>query len=589
VFSQYYREELAFLREMGREFAAAHPDAAHFLADRGSDPDVERLLEGFAFLAGQIRQKLDDELPEVTHSLLGLLWPNYLRPIPSMTILQFAALPGLLRERRLIPRGTEIDSIAVDETTCRFQTAFDVALEPVEVEEAQLETPLSGMPAIRLRIKTVAGVKLHSLRLSRLRIYLSGEPMVQRVLYLLLSRYVTGVTLRSITAGTVVRTAALPASSVEMKGFGEQESLLAYAPYAFAGYRVIQEYFAFPQKFFFVEFAGLDIVSQLGSDDTFEIVIALSRAPATETRVSRENFLLGCVTAVNLFKHDADPINVEHDKTEYLVRASGKDSSHYEIYSVDSVVGHVQGSGAEQRYPAFFSFGHGGAPAKGQADAHYHHVRLKPSLLYEGAETYISFLSVSGDASLPPAETVTLELTCTNRGLPRTLRVGDIASPTRSSPEFARFRNITKPTAPISPPMDGDLFWRLISNLSLNYLSLASPEALRGVLSLYNFPRFSDRQAARENEMRIAAITSITARHEESLHHGAALRGVALTVELDEHGFSGDGDLALFGTVLDEFLALYATLNSTSRLTVKGSRAGEVYQWPTRIGRQHLL
>jgi type VI secretion system protein ImpG len=202
---------------------------------------------------------------------------------------------------------------------------------------------------------------------------------------------------------------------------------------------------------------------------------------------------------------------------------------------------------------------------------------------------YLSFHSLAGENASPPVETISVQLTCTNRGLARVLRVGDVASPTRSSPEFARFRNITKPTGPMSPPMDGDLFWRLISNLSLNYLSLANAEALRGVLSLYNFAGATDRQLARENDARVAAIAAVNARHEESLFRGGVHRGLAVEVELDEQGFGGDGDVALFGAVLDEFFALYATLNCTSRLTVKGSRTGEVYEWPTRLGRQYLL
>ena len=588
MFRGYYQEELAFLREMGREFADAHPDAAHFLADRGSDPDVERLLEGFAFLAGQIRQKLDDELPEVTHSLLGLLWPHYLRPVPSMTIMQFSGIPGALRERRVIARGAEIDSNPVEGTACRFRTAFDAVVEPVSVEDAQIETPLAGTPVLRIRLKAATGVKLSSLHLESLRFYLAGEAPVQRMLYLLLSRYVAGVTLQSIVGGQTQRTASLPAASVRMKGFGEEESLLDYPLHAFPGYRVIQEYFTFPQKFFFVEIDGLGIVSELGAEDTFEIIVAFRRPPSAETRITRDNLLLGCVPAVNLFARDGDPIQIEHDKTEYLVRPSGKDSSHYEIYSVDAVTGFAEGVSGERRYPPFFSFAHSGAEPTADG-ALYHHLRLRPSLIYEGSESYLSFLSLAGENVLPPVETISLDLTCTNRGLPRALRVGDVASPTRSSPEFARFRNITKPTAPMSPPMGGDLFWRLISNLSLNYLSLASANALRGVLSLYNFAGPTDRQLARENEARVAGITTVSARHEDTLFKGATHRGLALSVEVDEQNFGGDGDVALFGSVLDEFFALYATLNCTSRLTMKGSRTGEVYEWPTRLGRHYLL
>src|SRR5512140_3863614 len=167
TFNRYYLDELTFLREMGREFAAAHPDAAHFLADRRSDPDVERLLEGFAFLTGRLRQKLDDELPEVTHSMMGLLWPHYLRPIPSITLMQFTPARGSTRERLVVPRGVEVDSVPVEGTPCSFRTSSSVALEPVEVAEAAIESPSTGSWTIRLRFRTATGVKLPQLRLDR--------------------------------------------------------------------------------------------------------------------------------------------------------------------------------------------------------------------------------------------------------------------------------------------------------------------------------------------------------------------------------------------------------------------------------------
>jgi type VI secretion system protein ImpG len=589
TFNRYYQDELTFLREMGKEFAAAHPDAAHFLADRGSDPDVERLLEGFAFLTGRLRQKIDDELPEVTHSMMGLLWPHYLRPIPSITLMQFTPSRGTTKERLIIPRGVDVDSVPVEGTPCRFRTTAQVTLDPVEIVEASLETPAAGAWSIRLRMKTAPGVKLTQLRLDRLRFFLAGEPTVTSALYLLFARSVAEVTAASVAGGRVLATTVLPPDSITMAGFSDDEALFPYPTQSFPGYRLIQEYFAFPQKFLFLEIGNLERLADLGGEDMFDIVVRLAHPPRTSFRISAQNFLMGCTPAVNLFERDGDPIVIEHDKTEYLVRASGRDPSHYEIYSVDSVVGFAQGTAEPRTYPGFYTFLQKPRGTGANDDLLYHYPRLRPAVVGDGTETYLSFFSAKGEAALPPTENVSIRLTCTNRRLPRSLRVGDIATPTTTSPEFARFRNISNVTGSVSPPLEGDLHWRLISHLTLNYQSLTSVEALRTILSLYNFQALYDRQAARENELKLEGIRSVRAVPQDALFKGSPVRGLHTTVELAEQSFAGEGDLVLFASILNEFLALYASVNSFSRLTVRNAQSGEVYAWSPRLGRQNIL
>lgn len=588
TFNRYYQDELTFLREMGREFAAAHPDAAHMLADRGSDPDVERLLEGFAFLTGRLRQKLDDELPEVTHSMMGLLWPHYLRPIPSFTLMQFAPARGSAKERLVVPRGVDVDSVPVEGTPCRFRTSYAVPIEPVDLVEAALETPTTSSWVLRLRFKASPGLKIPQLRLGKLRLFLAGEPGVTSALYLLLARHVSEVTLQSVAGGRTLSTTILPPGSVSMAGFDDDEALIPYPSQSFPGYRLIQEYFAFPQKFLFVDIKNLERLADLGGEDLFDVVIRLAEAPRTALRIGPENFLLGCTPAVNLFEKDAEPIRVDHDKTEYLVRALGRDPAHFEIYSIDSVVGFAQGTAEPRTYPPFYAFLQKARTGESK-DALYHYARLKPAVVGEGTETYLSFFSAKGEASLPPTETISMRLTCTNRRLARSLRVGDISVATSTSPEFARFRNISNVTGSVAPPLAGDLHWRLISHLTLNYQSLASVDGLRTMLSLYNFQALYDRQAARENELKLEGIRTVTTAAEDAILKGAPVRGFHTNVELSESNFAGEGDMILFASVLNEFLALYASLNSFSRLTVKGSQSGESYRWPSRLGRQNIL
>ncbi|TAK06641.1 MAG: type VI secretion system baseplate subunit TssF [Candidatus Manganitrophaceae bacterium] len=584
-FNKYYQDELTFLREMGREFARAYPAAAPFLADRGSDPDVERLLEGFAFLTGRIRQKLDDEFPELVHALMSLLWPHYLRPIPSMSIVEFTPITGAVRERQPVPRGTEVASLPVEGIPCRFRTAFDLDLYPFAMEEALVQTLPDGRSALRLRFKMGQGAILSQIRLETLRLFLHGDPAYP--LYLWLCRHVSEVRVRALVQGKPSQESSLPSDRIEAGGFSEEEAILPYPKGAFDGYRYLQEYFTFPEKFLFVALTGLHPVTRTMKGEGFEIDFVFSEPPAASLHVTRENIRLFCTPVVNLLPMESDPIRVNHQRVEYPIRPAGANPIQHEIYSVDRAVGWVRGTAAEQEYPPFVSFQHHLGPTGRRAT--YYQPRLRGAVVGDGTDTYVSFVNGEQATVVPPTETIVFSLTCTNRALPGKLRVGDIQTPTDRSPEFARFRNITKVTPAIRPPVGGDLYWRLISHLSLNYTSLSSIEALRGILELYNFPSLYDRQAGRANERRLEGIVGMESRGADLLFRGAPVRGIVTSLSMKEDHFAGEGDLFLFATILNEFLSLYVSVNAFSRLTVRGVQQGEVYSWPPRIGRQAAL
>ena len=324
MFNKYYQDELTFLREMGAEFARAHPKIANLLSDRSADPDVERLLEGFAFLAGQIRQKIDDEIPELTHSLLGLMWPHYLRPVPSMTIMQFQPGPevdGLMR----IERGVALDSVPIDGHACRFQTCYDVDLAPLEVLDATIEAPLSAQHSLRIRLQTLNAMDLRKLKLNKLRFHLYGDPHINYELLLRLRRHVARVIVNPIVGGRPQMPFILRPNAIRQVGFASEEALLPYPPHAFIGYQLLQEYFALPEKFLFFDVEGLAPLADLGADSTFELVFEFDRPGQNSIQVTAGNFLLHCAPAVNLFEHEADPIHVDHTRTEYPHPALGRE------------------------------------------------------------------------------------------------------------------------------------------------------------------------------------------------------------------------------------------------------------------------
>ncbi len=583
MFNKYYQDELSYLRQLGEEFARAYPKLAPMLAESGTDPDVERLLEGFAFLSGRIRQKLDGDLPELAHNFVNLLWPHYLRPVPSATILEFDPSGGALQDTQVIPRGTAVESVPVEGTRCRFQTTSDLNVYPFALKDIALEAPSTGAPFLRLGFQ-MGKADLSKIRLAGLSLFLSGEPQTAFGLYLLLTHHLKRVTFRNTATRKDV---SFGPEALRSGGWEENEALLPYPVAAFSGYRLLQEYFTLPEKFLFVELPDVSPLAQLGIKERFEIIFEFSRRPEEAVRVKPGTVRLYCTPAVNLFPHRATPISVEQEKTEYRLRPEATNPEHYEIFSIAKVSGWTAGTVEEKEYRPFYSYEHS-LGDKGRK-TEYYHLTLRPAVVGRGTETYISFVTGSETAAIPSTSTVAVELACSNRSMGEKLKPGDINVPTAESPAFASFQNITRVTPSIPPPLEGGVLWRLISHLSLNYLSLLSVENLRGVLELYNFAALFDRQAARAGELRLEAIRQIKAKPDHLFIKGDALRGLKVELELSESGFAAEGEMYLFASILNRFFCLYTSLNSFSRLEVKGVEKGEIYRFPPAAGRQVLL
>ncbi|MBN2243175.1 MAG: type VI secretion system baseplate subunit TssF [Acidobacteria bacterium] len=584
-FNKYYQDEITFLREMGREFAQAHPEAAHLLSEGENDPDVERLLEGFAFLAGRIRQKLDDEYPELTHSLMSLLFPHYLRPIPPISLVEFSPIQGMLRQSSRIPKGTEIASVPVDGTSCRFRTCFDVDLHPLRIESVHIQKPVGGKTELTICIAAESGFSLAKSEIGNLRFFLAGEG--GKLLYYQLCRHVEKIRLGTAAAGKRADDLFLDPGSVRAAGFARGESLLPYPGTSFDGYRLLQEYFSFPEKFLFVDLVHLESVRRRLESDRLEIGFIFSRDMDASVKASTESIRLYCSPVVNLTRVESDPILVDHKRTEYRIRPAGNNTRHFEIYSVDGATGWIQGTSQKKEYPPFHSF-RGGRTASAGGDVFYD-TRIRNAVAGEGTDVYVSFVNREQLTALPPTETVTFDLTCTNRILAEKLRIGDIRLATDSSPSFARFQNITRISRAIRPPLEGDLPWRLLSHLALNATSLSSVPAFKGVLELYNFHSLENQQASRANRLHIDGIVDVESSREDLLYKGVPIRGMTTRLGFKESHFDGDGDMFLFASILNEFLALYVSLNSFSRLMVTGVEKGETFEWPTRIGHRIIL
>ncbi|MGE8408399.1 MAG: type VI secretion system baseplate subunit TssF [Pseudomonas sp.] len=582
-----FRDELDYLRRLGRVFARKNPQLARFLGEEASDPDVERLLEGFAFLTARLRLKIDDDFPELTHPLLQLLWPNYLRPLPSATIMQFPLEDRSITVRQRIAKGTRIRSRHIDGVECEFRTCSHVEIYPLQISDVSDAHTLEKS-TVRVDLVTLTGNPPDTYDCDRLDFYLSGSDYSAMTLYLWLSRYLASIRLE---CDGVVR--HIPASQLVFPGFSPDDALLPYPKNALDGYRILQEYFLFPRRYFFFGLTGLRALWPSVTTERIRLEFTFTRPMPDDLRVQPGDFALYCAPAINLFEHDAEPVRLTGKTLDYCLRPAGRRPDAHEVFSIDRVDGwKSEGSGHGdtwlRTYQPFESLRHQIDYERGQSVLYYR-TRLTQSLLDEGVEHRLSFVRSDEQHYIGREETVSFSLTCSNRDLPRSLAVGDICVRTPGMPMFVSCRNLTTPTPSYRPVLDGDLLWTLISNLSPTYLSLLSAEPLKAVIRAYDFAAHHDVQRGRITQKRLAGLLEVQTNPTERMFKALPIRGLSSLVTLDQDGFSCEGELYLFGTVLSHFLSVYASISSFHVLEAINVKNQEHYAWPMRNGTQPLI
>ena len=577
MFNRYFQQELNNLKDLGAEFAKNHPAVAPMLSGLSTDPDVERLLEGVAFLTALLRQKLDDDFPEIIHELFQLIWPHYLRPLPATSIVAFRPKTSLKQAIR-VPKGVQLSSEPVEGTPCQFRTCYDVTVHPIAIEDAFLEDKPGHPPAVCIRFK-LQDLQVGEFQPDALRLHLSGEASQTANLYLLLMRHLRQIVITSQGAG---ESAVLEPACLKPVGFDDDHGLIPYPGQSYPGYRIIQEYFMLPAKFMFFDLVGWERWTHRGEGDLFSVRFELSSLGDIPCRVRKNSFTLAATPVINLFSHDANPIRLDHRKSDYLVSPTGFNGKNYQVYSVDKVTGFVQGTAQERTYDPFELF----SPDPDANPTYHVHIRRSP--VRPGCDSHLS-VAYPPNAGTPQIETLSIKLQCTNGFLPEALQVGDIRHPTSSTPEFVDFQNIQPTTSNILPPVGENLLWKLLSHLCLNYRTLVSADNLNALLSLYNFEENRDRPAFLANQKRLDSIQKVQSSPTDRLVDRVIMRGRGIYLELRQDHFAGPGDLFLFGAVIDHFLGGYASINTFTQLTVKEVLKGEVYQWPARIGNQPLI
>ena len=603
----YYEKELAFIRQMGAEFAKEHPKVAGRLGiseDTIEDPHVSRLIEGFAYLNARIQHKLDDDFPEITDALLNVVFPHYQRPIPSMSIVQFTPDEDQLDTRYTVKANTLLETDSFQGENCKFTLSYDVDLFPFNVVDAKLMgrpfvTPgaanMRGAGGVlKLSLKTYnQDIVFPEIDFETLRVYLKGQPQHIHPLYELLLSHCEGIVIAR--GENDLQPVHLPNDVIKPVGFSTDDGLFPYPASSFIGYRMLTEFFVFPEKFMFIDFVGLQKHIPEDTTDQLDLYIYLSSSDVElEHNIDESTFALGCSPMVNLFPHRADPIKLDHTQLEYKIIPDARRPVGFEVYSVDQVVGSTP-TGEKQEYLPFYGLKH----QHEDGDHPFYMASRRPAKLGyeerdEGTDVFLNLVDLKFNPNIPDSRALTIHLTCSNRDQPAKLPY-NLEQPNLQcvdgAPPCSKIRCITQLTKVVRPPLRDQARWRLISHLNLNHLSLtggpSATEALKEILRLYDFKDSSVSKGL------VESILSVNARQISAPlnidGHATMCRGIEVEVTLNEIQLSGSSAY-LYASILEHFFALYCPVNSFSRVLVKlNNKEGYLKKCPPRAGERVFL
>ena len=619
---KYYNRELQYIREMGGEFAREYPKIAGRLrldAFECEDPYVERLLEGFAFLAARVQLKVDAEFPRFTQHLLEMVYPHYLLPLPSMAIVQMQPdiYEASLQKGFLIPRGTQLRSQIGkgEQTACEYRTAHDVTLWPLQIADAEYlvnasavanvgVTSDSGFKAgLRLRLHSTGGLQFNHLGIDRLAFFLRGGEVASHVYEQLMADVVDVVLLSG--QRPVLLNVSIGKDAIRFMGFEEDQALLPYTAPSFQGYRFLKEYFSFPDRFLFFETIRLNSTVSRCENTELDIIFLFKRSnPMLVDAIDASYFNLYCTPAINLFPKRADRIHLSSKEAEHHIVADRTRPMDFEVYGVTEAMGYGTRAEPEVEFLPFYQVRERPSYTKREA---YYTLYREPRRLstkqreygtrsrsYIGSETYISIVDAKEAPYSSNLKQLGLKLMCTNRDLPLQMPVGigntdftlQIGAPVES------VRCLIGPTKPKPSSVQKESVWELISHLSLNYLSLIDNDKTKGAAALRQMLMLYADTGDPNIQKQVEGVLSIhSERVVRRIHLPGPIsfgQGLEITINFEESAFEGSS-IILLGAVLEQFLARYVSINSFTETVIKTMDRGEILRWPARIGQRHTI
>ena len=570
---ELYAAEMRRLHESAQEFAEAHPEQAgmlnmHELRDK--DPYVERLLEGVAFLTGQIRERIDDDIPEISESLLHQIAPQLLKPFPCATIMEMSSRVGQLQQTKTIASKTLFTSgqVGNENTICKFHSVGDVSVNPIRVQDLDVSDGQSGGTVFKITLEVDAGVKLSELDLSDLQFYLHADPALAVNLYLALTANCKKVSVNFPDMPTMLPRVVGHTNVITGSRLGITDSLLPLSGRSFPGFRLLHDYFSFREKFLFVKVNGLQQVAWPNKCQKIQLIIQSDSVMPREHKLAKDAFRLHCVPAINLHDGTTEPLTLNHERAEYPLVADARSRESILVYSVNEVIGTTEKSHKPRVFHSLYSF-----KSRMQRDSVHYHVSRREYRKKHPALT----LAIGGD-KLFNKERLSCHVTEYNGDYPRKfLKEGSVNVPMAGFPAMLSFKNLLRPSQCLMPPERKDFQWQLISHMSLNYHTIETVEALQRLLSIYDW------SGRIENRKRIEGIEALNIKTIEVIKRGALRRGIEFHLTLQDVNYYSEGDMYLFANVLHNFFTMYADINMFVQTRVIAQKSHKEWVWQAQL------
>lgn len=573
---RYYEDELAYLRDMGEVFAQANPDIAGLLSRQSHDPDIERLFEAFAFLTARLRQRLESGNPDYSHSLVSVFCPEYLRAIPSLTMLECKADPS--GEVLVLPAKTEILSRAIEGEQCRFRTCRALPVLPASIDAVSWQER-NRSTQLQLTVNVSAGEGARVLAGRNLSLFLDGG-RDRRIGRLLLQALLTDVSSISISNGEQ----QIPLSGKPVHvGFDNDGALLPWSVGTVPALRVMQEYLAFSSAFVAVTLPAFPDDLKF-SENTCTITITFSRRISLPALPEPNDFRLNCVPAINLFEEKGEPIRLSANRLEYRVQPNKTQGSKTQVYGVQTARGMSANSQKLIDFTAFGQFAH----LRTNHSGHYFQVRVKPSVGGAGLDHWLSFIDGHEQLLLPSVSTVSTTLLCTNGARAAFIPAGGLNTVGRAVRYGGVIRNIMPTTSEIQPPLDENMMWRLVSMLAGSMQPLEHITALRALIDTLDFAALQDEQARLRKINRSTALRAVRTSAFDGMVRGFPVRGIRTSLEIDGAGFSSRGDVYLFGLMLNTFFKLSKPVNTIWQFELHDVNDNSSILFPVSQGRNSI-
>lgn len=587
----YFDAEMRLLNESAVEFSRVYPEQASMLnltEVRDRDPYIERLLEGMAYLTAHLRSRIDDDIPEISQTLIRQMWPQFIRPFPSATIIEFSAMINQLASPLFCGKGTRVISDLVGEEAnkehhkkeekvqCEYRTTIDTVVNPLQIVNAEINEHVTDGQIIRLDFEVGANSQIDNLQINDLRVYLHGYPTLTLDIWYYLTTYLKQVRIRipSTQGDNIISLggqACITPAHMDL-----ESSILPKSGRSFAGTHLLHEYFCFREKFMFINIHGLDQVAWPSGCDRFSMELIVDGKFPGDYKIDKDNFRLHCAPAVNLFKTHTEPVVVNHRRSEYRVIADVAQPNSISIYSVDNVESVGATSGRRHVYHSMHEFKN-----RSESQRHYSISTRKDSSVKEQ-----TFISVGGIADYE-SETLSCDIHAFNGHFPRRyLYEKSIHNNSENNNELndsIELTNISRPTPTYMPPEDIDYQWGVVAHLSLNYSSISDLATLRRVLYLYEWT------GRKENLHKIDGITDVTLDLYQEMYRGALVRGMEIKLTLHEGNYTSISDIAIFGRILHAFFTMYANINTVVRTSIHCHPSGKELSWQPALGETSLM